>query len=90
MAEVFYYTKRGTEKEYLAQAHFRQYGDNMCFGSRRGLPIWGILFGAILILWGVTSLLGDIYWWASWDKLWPIIVIAFGLLILINALTRRR
>jgi len=63
--------------------------DDICFGARRGIPIWGIIFGVLIIIAGVISLLEDLYWWASWDRLWPVIVIAFGLLIVINALSKR-
>jgi len=51
--------------------------------------MWGIIIGAFIILVGITSLLENVYWWASWDRLWPIFVIAVGLLIVVNALSRR-
>jgi len=70
-------------------AYRRRREDDICFGGRRGAPIWGIIFGIAIILWGVTSLLGDVYWWASWDRLWPILVVAIGLIIIINVLSRR-
>lgn len=34
--------------------------------------------------------MGDVFLWASWDKLWPLFVIAIGLIIVVNALSRRR
>lgn len=71
------------------RASRRRWDDDMCFGTRHGVPIWGLIFGVVIILWGVSSLLGDIYWWASWDRLWPIFVIAIGLIIVMNALSRR-
>ena len=71
------------------RASLRRNEDDMCFGTRRGVPIWGIIFGIAIIIWGVSSLLGDVYWWASWDKLWPILVIAIGLVIVLNILSRR-
>lgn len=59
-----------------------------CFGASSSTT-WGILIGIFIILMGVTSLLGDVYEWASWDRLWPVFVIGIGLLILANALRRR-
>jgi len=61
----------------------------MCFGARRGIPILGVIFGILIIIAGVISLLEDVYLWASWDRLWPVIIIAFGLLIVVNALSKR-
>jgi len=67
----------------------RRREEDLCFGRRRGVPIWGIFFGILIILAGVISLLEGVYWWASWDKLWPIFVIAVGLIIVVSALSRR-
>ncbi len=67
----------------------RQFEDDICFGTRDGVPIWAILFGILIVLWGVSSLLGSVYRWAVWGRIWPLFIIAFGLLILINALTRQ-
>ncbi|MFC1957231.1 PspC domain-containing protein [Chloroflexota bacterium] len=44
-------------------------------------------FGIILIVIGILSLLAsfNILWWFRWDYLWPLIVIAIGLLIILAA-----
>jgi len=69
------------------RSYTRRYDEDACFG-RRGGSTWVIIFGIFIILVGVTSLLGDIYEWASWDRLWPIFIIGIGLLIVFNALRR--
>ncbi len=52
---------------------------------------WVVLFGLLIIISGVISLLDSWYhvWWASWDRLWPLLVIAFGLFIVWNVLKAR-
>jgi uncharacterized membrane protein YvbJ len=102
--ELVYCSKCGTENEddalvckncgaSMKPPAYRTYRkrreEDLCFGTSQGVPIWGILFGLIIILWGVTSLFSGVYWWASWDKLWPIFIIAIGLIIVFNALSRR-
>ena len=49
----------------------------------------GIIFGIIIVLVGAISLLERTYRWASWDRLWPLVIIAFGLLIVANTLYKR-
>lgn len=104
MLDMVYCPRCGTENEEDAleckscgaslhpptfRAPRRRWEDDLCFGRSRRIPIWGLIIGVVIILWGVSSLLGDVYWWASWDKLWPIFVIAIGLIIILNALSRR-
>jgi uncharacterized membrane protein YvbJ len=67
----------------------RRYEDEICFGARGGIPILGVLIGLIIILWGVSSLLGSVFRWAVWGRLWPFLIIALGLLIVFNVLSRR-
>lgn len=42
--------------------------------------------GAVLILLGVLFLLGslNITWWLGWRTLWPLILVAIGVLIILN------
>jgi uncharacterized membrane protein YvbJ len=61
-------------------------GDD-CFGGR-SRTTWPIIIGAFLILLGLSSLLEGTFWWASFDKLWPLFIIAIGVLIVSNALRR--
>ena len=44
------------------------------------------LFGIIIIIIGVIFLLGsfDLFWWFRWVYLWPLIIIAIGVLIVIR------
>ena len=66
----------------------RRRDDDLCFGSGGGSKI-GIFIGLMIILAGVSELLQGTFWWASWDKLWPIPVILLGLFIIYNAYTKR-
>jgi uncharacterized membrane protein YvbJ len=59
-----------------------------CFGGR-SRTTWPILIGAFLILLGLSSLLEGTFWWASFDQLWPLFIIAIGVLIVSNAFRRR-
>lgn len=55
--------------------NFGKRAEQECFGLPHGGTIFGIIFGLIIILLGVTSLTGiDI-------EFWPLIIIIFGLLI---------
>lgn len=101
---MVYCTKCGTENEDdaveckscgepLRRPAYRTYRrrseEDICFGTRGGIPIWGILVGLLIVIWGVSNLLGGVYSWAVWDRLWPILIIAFGLIIIFNILSRR-
>ncbi len=62
---------------------------NECFGLPHGGLIIGILFGVLLILFGLSSYYG----FAIWDYIWPIVIVIVGILIIISAIynyTRRR
>ncbi|MFQ6095318.1 MAG: zinc-ribbon domain-containing protein [Candidatus Bathyarchaeia archaeon] len=62
--------------------------EEMCFGGRRGSPIWGIIFGAIILIFGATMLLEQVY---DIDiEFWPLVVILVGILIIVSAISRRR
>ncbi|MCW4051351.1 MAG: zinc-ribbon domain-containing protein [Candidatus Bathyarchaeota archaeon] len=62
--------------------------DDACFGGR-SRQTWPLLFGVFLILIGVSSLLDDVFWWASFDQLWPLFIIAVGLLVVTSGMRRR-
>jgi hypothetical protein len=53
-----------------------------CFGLPHGGLIVGILVGALLILFGLSS----IYGFAIWEFIWPIIIVIVGILIISGAL----
>ena len=48
------------------------------------------IFGIIIIVLGVLFLLGslNLFWWFNWGNLWPLILVAIGVLIIVS--TRRR
>jgi tetrahydromethanopterin S-methyltransferase subunit E len=58
---------------------------NFCFGIRHGGAVLGVVFGVLIILAGVSALLGQ----SIWHLLWPLFVIAIGLLIVIGAIVGR-
>ena len=60
----------------------RKRKENDCFGLPNGGAIVGMIFGLVIILWGLSSFLDlDLG-----DFLWPFIVIIFGLLMIGGAL----
>ncbi len=46
--------------------------------------------GIILIVLGIFFLLGslNVFWWFKWDNLWPLVLVAIGVLVILS--TRRR
>ena len=60
-----------------------------CFGGR-GKSTFPIIFGVFLILLGASTLFEDIFWWFTWDTMWPLFLIAIGLLIVTNGMQRWR
>lgn len=58
-----------------------------CFGGRsRG--VWPMIIGVFLIILGASTLLDEVFWWASFDVLWPLFIIAIGILIVSNTMRR--
>lgn len=49
----------------------------------------GIFFGGLIVLAGVIWLLEGYVMWASWERLWPFVVIIFGLIIVVSTLAKR-
>lgn len=49
------------------------------------------ILGIILIIFGVIFLLGsfDLFWWFSWGNLWPLIIVAIGVIIILSTTGRR-
>ena len=72
---------------YISRRYERR-REEECFGLPRGGAIAGVIFGIIIILAGVSWLLG----FEFWEIFWPLIVIIFGILVLAGALygLRRR
>ena len=70
---------------------------NACFGKREGehdecfgLPnagsIVGLIFGVIIVLFGLAIVAG----FEIWDYIWPVIITIIGLLFIAGALYRMR
>jgi hypothetical protein len=49
---------------------------------------WSVIFGLFLIIMGASSLLEDVFWWMSFDFLWPVFIMAIGVLIVTNSMKR--
>ncbi|MFX0168900.1 MAG: zinc ribbon domain-containing protein [Candidatus Hodarchaeota archaeon] len=62
--------------------------DQECFGLPHGGAICGIIIGTIIIVWGLSTIMG----WDIWSYFWPLIFILFGILIVAGAIyaVRRR
>jgi len=58
-----------------------------CFGGR-GRSTWPMLIGLFLVILGASQLLDDMFWWASFDTLWPLFIIAIGILVVTNAMRK--
>jgi len=58
-----------------------------CFGGR-SRTTWPVIIGVFLIILGASTLLDDLFWWASFDVLWPVFIIAIGILIVSNSMRR--
>jgi len=55
---------------------------NLCFGVPISRQVWGILFGLIIILWGLSEVVGLHF------NFWALVAIFFGAIILTGALRR--
>ncbi len=49
------------------------------------------LIGIIIIVVGILFLLGsfNLFWWFHWGTLWPLVLVAIGILIIVSARRRR-
>jgi uncharacterized membrane protein YvbJ len=61
--------------------------EEMCFG-RRGGGFWGIVFGFIIVIFGVTVLLQQLY--GVRIEFWPLLLVVIGILIIVGVVSRRR
>jgi len=62
-------------------------GEEMAKARHRRLNIFGIT----LIVVGILFLLGsfNLFWWFHWGNLWPLIIVAIGVLIILGARRRK-
>jgi hypothetical protein len=68
---------------YIRNQRYR-FEDDACFGGQN--HIWGIIIGLFIIMIGASTLIG----FDVWDKLWPLFITLVGVIIVVNALMRRR
>ena len=52
--------------------------------------IAGVIIGAIIIIFGLSSLLSNVFRWniEVWNALWPLLIIVIGILIVSGAVYR--
>jgi hypothetical protein len=67
---------------------YRREREEMCFGAHWAPGAWALFFGIIIVLAGIV-------WWIDAAlglgiDVWPLIVIAFGIMIIIGVLSRPR
>ena len=62
---------------------------DLCFGQP-SKTFWSFFGGLMIILVGLTQLLGDSISWLNWETLYPYVIIIAGLLIVGNTLYNRR
>jgi hypothetical protein len=58
----------------------------MCFGAHWTPGAWGLFFGIIIVLAGLVWLINEITGWGI--EVWPLILIALGIMIIIGVLAR--
>lgn len=61
---------------------------DFCRPKGDNLWLWAIV-GIFITLWGVSELLGDIYWWASTGFLWGVFLLVVGSTIVVKVLRAR-
>lgn len=70
--------------KYPARRYERRRYEDECFGIPQGGRIVGLIIGLIIIIAGVSWLMG----YQFWNIFWPLIVIVVGVLIVVGALYR--
>ena len=87
-----YYSRRWDEKEEKDEKQEKHEKDEVYEKADEGGRNFGFMVGLLIILAGAISLLDRWYGfsWATWEKLWPILVIAVGLFIIWNGLKARQ
>ena len=74
--------KKGRSMEESAEEWGEDFGkraEKECFGLPHGGAIAGLIFGAIIIIVGISWLTGY-----DWTLFWPTVIIMFGLLMLVG------
>ncbi len=101
---MVYCTKCGTENEEGAEVctncgvslktpsrHYRRSEWDWDWDTRwhRRSNSWPLIFGGFLIFLGLSQLLEGVFWWFSFDTLWPVFLIGIGLVVIRNGMRRR-
>lgn len=64
----------------------RRKAEQECFGLPHGGAIAGIVFGVIILIWGLTTLLQQMGYIAATFEFWYLIIIVVGVLIVAGAI----
>lgn len=91
---VYYSRRRGEkdEKDEKDEKHEKDEEDEKFEKAEGERRTWGIIVGLLIIIAGAISLMDSwhVFWWATWDRLWPILIIVIGLFIIWGGLRARR
>jgi uncharacterized membrane protein YvbJ len=85
-------SKCGASLYAVGEREYYRHVERECFGIPRGGAIVAVAIGAIIVLWGLITVLKETNVIASNIDIWPIAVIIFGVLIVVGAIygLRRR
>jgi hypothetical protein len=75
-----YCKKCGVSLKPGSRIRHRRDDRELCFGVPMAGHTWGLIFGLVIVLWGISELLGFSF------NFWAIFAVAFGLILLYNAL----
>ena len=68
--------------KYPVRSRARREREEECFGLPYGGRIVGLIIGIVVILAGISWLMG----YPLWSAFWPLLVIIFGILIVVGAI----
>ena len=69
-----------------SRRYARRRAENECFGLPHGGAIAGIVFGVLILVWGITMLLQQFGYISQSVDFWYIIIIVIGVLIVAGAI----
>lgn len=69
-----------------SRRHERRRAENECFGLPHGGIIAGLVFGILILFWGIFTIAQQQDWIEPSTEFWPIVIIILGILILAGAI----
>ncbi len=71
----------------ITKHHRMDWGTGFPFHRGRR-SVFSLLFGVFLILLGASRIFNNVFWWFSFEYLWPLFIIAIGMMIMFKNLRR--